>query len=74
MYFLVLTWKRIDGTTFNSRAIVWRDKVMTDLNTLIPADSGWYLEGAASINDAGEIVGYGTINGNSHAFLAIPRE
>jgi hypothetical protein len=23
-----------------------------DLNTLIPADSGWYLQGAQSINDA----------------------
>jgi hypothetical protein len=49
-----------------------KDKVMTDLNTLIPADSGWYLQSALSIDDAGEIVGYGTINGNAHAFLAIP--
>src|ERR1700683_5266175 len=59
----------IDGTTFNSRAIVWQNKVPVDLNTLIAASSGWYLQGAASINDAGEIAGYGLINGNLHAFL-----
>jgi len=45
---------------------------MTDLNTLIPAGSPWYLQQATSINDAGEIAGYGTINGNVHAFLAKP--
>jgi probable HAF family extracellular repeat protein len=45
---------------------------MTDLNTLIPAGSPWYLLQALSINDAGEIAGYGTINGETHAFLAKP--
>jgi probable HAF family extracellular repeat protein len=64
----------IDGTTFNSRALIWRDKVPVDLNTLIPKNSPWYLQSALSINDAGEIVGYGSINGNVHAFLAVPRE
>jgi hypothetical protein len=63
----------VDGTTFNSRALIWQGNVPLDLNTLIPADSGWYLQSALSINDAGEIVGYGVINGNVHAFLAIPR-
>jgi probable HAF family extracellular repeat protein len=62
----------IDGTTFNSRAILWQDKVPVDLNTLIAASSGWYLQGAASINDAGQIAGFGLINGNAHAFLASP--
>jgi hypothetical protein len=45
---------------------------MFDLNTLIPENSGWYLQFGASINDAGEIVGWGTINGNIHALLATP--
>jgi probable HAF family extracellular repeat protein len=47
---------------------------LMDLNTLIPADSGWYLQAAESINDAGEIVGNGLINGDFHvhAFLATP--
>jgi hypothetical protein len=32
-----------------------------DLNTLIPADSPWYLQGAHSISDAGEITGYALV-------------
>src|ERR1035438_4687731 len=60
----------IDGTTFSSRALLWKDKVMTDLNTLIPADSGWYLQAAYSINYAGEIVGYGTVNSTAVAVVA----
>jgi probable HAF family extracellular repeat protein len=63
----------IDGTTFGFTALIWKDKMPVDLNTLIPANSGWYLQAASSINDAGEIVGYGLINGNVHAFLATPR-
>ena len=63
----------IDGTTFSSRALVWQGKVPKDLNDFIPAGSPWYLQWAASINDAGEIVGWGTINGEVHAFLATPR-
>ena len=57
------------------RAFLWQpaDGVLTDLNTLIPKDSPWYLESATSINNAGEIVGYGTINGSVHAFLATPK-
>jgi hypothetical protein len=43
-----------------------------DLNTLIPANSGWYLQFTASINNAGEIAGQGTINGEVHAFLLTP--
>jgi len=63
----------IDGTTFNSRALIWQGKVPKDLNDFIPAGSPWYLQWAASINDVGEIVGWGTINGEVHAFLATPR-
>jgi probable HAF family extracellular repeat protein len=50
-------------------AFLWHDGVMTDLNTLIPADSGWVLTIARSVNGSGEIVGSGTINGQTHAFL-----
>ncbi len=61
------------GPLGGGRAIVWVDKVPVDLNTLIPAGSPWYLQFASSINDAGEIVGWGTINGEVHAFPATPR-
>ena len=43
---------------------------MTDLNTLIPANSGWVLNEARGINDTSSaIVGWGQINGQTHAFL-----
>jgi probable HAF family extracellular repeat protein len=42
---------------------------MTDLNSFLPANSGWRLEDATAINDLGQIVGEGTINGQHHAFL-----
>jgi len=44
---------------------------MQDLNTLLPADSGWVLEKATAINDGGEIVGYGIHNGVRRGFLLI---
>jgi probable HAF family extracellular repeat protein len=60
------------GPLGSGRAFLWQNGVMTDLNTLIPKDSPWYLLQGLSINDAGQIVGYGTINGNVHAFIATP--
>jgi len=57
---------------FNSHAFLWQNGVMKDLNNLIPKDSGWNLQAAESINDAGEITGSGIINGETHAFMAVP--
>jgi probable HAF family extracellular repeat protein len=62
----------IDGTTGNTRAVLWQNNGLIDFNTLIATGSPWYLQAASSINDAGQIVGWGTINGNVHAFLATP--
>jgi probable HAF family extracellular repeat protein len=56
----------------NFRAFVWKDNVYMDLNRLIPKGSPWYLQAAQSLNDAGEITGYGMIHGETHAFLATP--
>jgi probable HAF family extracellular repeat protein len=42
------------------------------LTDLIPADSGWQLEFASDINDRGQIVGYGYINGEVRGFLMTP--
>jgi uncharacterized membrane protein len=56
-------------------AFVW-DKThgMQDLNTLIPAGSGWKLEIASSVNDRREIVGWGDHGGTENAgFLLRPR-
>ncbi len=45
---------------------------MIDLNDQIPAGSGWVLQYAAAINDAGWIVGWGRFGGQTQAFLLVP--
>lgn len=64
---------------FGARAFIWREGVMTDLNTRIPAGSGWILHVAADINEDGQIVGWGTrlsttaaSPGRVRAFLLTP--
>jgi probable HAF family extracellular repeat protein len=53
-----------------NRAFVWTKRTgMIDLNTLLPPDSGWTLTNATGINIFGQIVGNGTINGQTNAFL-----
>jgi uncharacterized repeat protein (TIGR01451 family) len=65
----------------NNLAFLWSDTngnsqtdpgEMIDLNTLLPSSSGWSLTEAQDINDAGQIVGTGIINGQTHAFLLTP--
>ena len=52
-------------------AFLYSNGTMTDLNALIP--SGWTLEQANAINDAGQIVGYGyNPQGQQDAFLLTP--
>jgi probable HAF family extracellular repeat protein len=55
----------------DGRAFLYESGSMTDLNDLI-APSGWVLTSARSINDSGQIVGNGTLNGVSHAYLLTP--
>jgi uncharacterized membrane protein len=43
-----------------------------DLNTTIDPALGWRLTEATWINDIGQIVGYGRINNETHAFLLNP--
>jgi probable HAF family extracellular repeat protein len=51
----------ISGLGFH--AYVWNDGVMTDLNDVLPPSSGWELFWATGINNYGDIVGYGSYNG-----------
>jgi uncharacterized membrane protein len=53
-----------------TRAFIWREHLMVDLNTRIPANSGWILHAATDINDHGQIVGWGTRISNSSPFAA----
>jgi uncharacterized repeat protein (TIGR01451 family) len=51
-------------------AFLYSNGMLQDLNSLIPADSGWVLNTASAINDKGQIVGTGTFNGQqTHGFL-----
>lgn len=50
-------------------AFIYQSGQMRDLNTLLPAGSGWELQSAYFINDAGRIVGVGTSNGLSQWFI-----
>lgn len=61
-----------DATDSPLRAFVYIDGVMQDLNKLIPTDSGWLLTEAKGINESGQIVGYGFLNGELRAFLLTP--
>lgn len=56
---------------------LYSDGKMSNLNGLIPANSGWLLGSADGINNSGQIVGTGTIqdperNYPVHAFLLTP--
>ena len=57
----------------NPHPFLWKDGVMVDLNSLIPANSPLLLLTAFSINDRGQIAGFGvTSGGDIHAYLATP--
>jgi len=56
-----------------AHAMVWTSTGgMRDLNSLIPSGSGWVLINANSINNVGQITGYGTKAGHNHAFVLTP--
>jgi probable HAF family extracellular repeat protein len=58
---------------FDPHPYLWQNGVMTNLNSLVPADSPLYLLLACSINSSGEIVGLGvTSTGAVHGYLATP--
>ena len=57
---------------FNFHAVMWTNGVITDLNSLISPDSGWFLESAQYVNDAGRIVGFGSLNNQFQWFVLDP--
>jgi probable HAF family extracellular repeat protein len=65
-------------SNFNwSHGFLWQNDVMTDLNALIPEDSGLFIISASNINERGQISGMATVQtgphaGDIHAFLLTP--
>ena len=60
-----------------SHGFISQDGVMTDLNTLIPADSNLFIIAASNINERGQISGMATVlsgpdKGKIHAILVTP--
>lgn len=63
-------WNSAFGQGFSP--FLYRDGTMVNLNSLLPAGSGWVLTRPISINDAGEIIGIGTFNGTQSGFKLTP--
>ena len=64
----------VTGNGGLNHGFIWEDGQMADLNSLIAADSGWFLQQVSGINDRGQIVGQGinSATGKNHAFLLNP--
>jgi probable HAF family extracellular repeat protein len=62
----------VAGSTSWRTPVMWHNGAMVLLQDLIPAGTGWLLKSATAINDNSQIVGYGTINGQNHAFIMTP--
>jgi probable HAF family extracellular repeat protein len=65
----------VGRSTFQNtyHAFVYSANKIKDLNSMIPAGSGWVLIEADGINASGQIVGMGTHNGQEHGFLLTPQ-
>lgn len=60
------------GSGIPTHAVLFVGGTVYDLNDLIPAALGLELTEARSINDSGQIVGWGTYKGQPRAFLLNP--
>jgi probable HAF family extracellular repeat protein/T5SS/PEP-CTERM-associated repeat protein len=62
------------GSAGGSNAFLWEDGEMKNLNDLMDPESGWVLRVAFAINNKGQIVGHGQLNGQVRGFLLTPIE
>jgi hypothetical protein len=58
--------------SLSSRAVLYVDHVTQDLNGLIDPGLGWTLIYAYDINDRGQIVGWGRVDGHWSGFVLMP--
>jgi probable HAF family extracellular repeat protein len=66
------SWTEQTADTQNQRAYVYANGVSQDLNALIPPGSGWHLESANGVNNAGQIVCDGTYLGQMASAVLTP--
>jgi probable HAF family extracellular repeat protein len=69
--------REITGFAFDAngpQTFIWKDGAFTDLNTVLPVGTPWYVFNTASINNAGQIAatGLNTSTGEAHALLLTP--
>ena len=62
---------QVVGDTASGDGFVYAGGTATDLNSLI-TDSSWHLGEATAINNAGQIVGFGTHGGATTSYLLTP--
>ncbi len=68
----VVGWSQVTG---GQHAFIYDSaNGMRDLNSLISPTSGWTLETAVAVNDAGQIAGTGWLNGQRRIFLLTPSQ
>jgi probable HAF family extracellular repeat protein len=60
------------GAAERTHAVLWQNGQISDLNNQVDCALGWTLLEARDINDAGQIVGTGLLDGQFHAFLLTP--
>lgn len=54
------------------RAMLYSRGTISELSTLVPANSGWELSQAHDINDRGQIIGFGIWRGEEWGFVLTP--
>ena len=60
------------GPLLQYHAVLHVAGTLVDLNSLLPAHSGWLLQSAEGVNAAGQIVGQGVFAGKTRGFLLTP--
>ena len=58
----------IHHVTSSEHAVMWINGQITDLNSLLPANSGWTLQAATAINNSNQILGFGDYNDTPTTF------
>jgi uncharacterized membrane protein len=66
-----------DAATGNAgpgRLVIWRDGGVFEIQSLLDASgAGWTVTSVTGLNNSGQIAGFGTANGETHAFILTPQ-